>query len=52
VDITGIENHQVHDIPLAVVAGVMRTNRGPIVGIFNNYAYIGKGRTIHSSPPA
>jgi hypothetical protein len=50
VDITGIENHQVCDIPLAVVAGVMHTNRGPIVGIFNNYAYIGKGRTIHSSP--
>jgi hypothetical protein len=36
VDITGIENHQVRDIPLAVVAGFMRTNRGPIVGIFNN----------------
>jgi hypothetical protein len=50
VGITGIENHQVRDIPLAVVAGVMLTNRGPIVGIFNNYAYIGKGRTIHLSP--
>jgi hypothetical protein len=50
VDITGIENHQVRDIPLAVVAGIIRTNRGPIVGIFNNYAYIGQGRSIHSSP--
>jgi hypothetical protein len=37
VDITGIENHQVCDIPLAVVAGVMRTNRSPIVGFFNNW---------------
>ncbi|KAG7344871.1 reverse transcriptase RNA-dependent DNA polymerase [Nitzschia inconspicua] len=50
VDITGIENHQVRDVPLAVVAGVLRSNRGPIIGIFNNYAYTGKGRTIHSSP--
>ena len=50
VDITGIEDHQVRDVPLAVVAGVMRTNRGLVIGIFNNYAYIGKGRTIHSAP--
>jgi hypothetical protein len=50
VDITGIENHQARDIPLAVVTGIIRTNRGPIIGIFNNYAYIGQGHSIDSSP--
>jgi hypothetical protein len=51
VDITqGIKNHQVRDIPLAVVAGVVRTNHGPIISIFNIYAYIGQGHSNHSSP--
>jgi hypothetical protein len=51
VNITGIDRHQVTDVPLAVCAGFMKTTRGgDVIGIFNNYAYMGHAKTIHSAP--
>jgi hypothetical protein len=50
VDITSINSHQGTDVPLAVCTGVMKTTRGDVVGIFNNYAYMGHAKTIHSAP--
>ena len=49
VDVQGINNHQLVNIPLATVGGVLLTQKGPIIGIFNQFAYTGKGRTILSS---
>lgn len=51
VNVCGIDNHEVCDIPTIVTcAGIIQTQRGPAIAIMHNYAYTGKGRTIHSSP--
>jgi hypothetical protein len=47
--IEGIDRHHLKDIPIATVAGVMSTLQGPVVGIFHQYAYTGRGPSIHSS---
>ena len=49
VDVQGIDNHQIVDIPIVIAGGVINTQRGPAIGILNQYTYIGKGKTIHSS---
>jgi hypothetical protein len=49
VDVQGIDNHQIVDIPIVIAGGVINTQRGPAIAILNQYAYIGKGKTIHSS---
>ncbi len=50
VDVQGIDNHQLNDIRIATVGGVITTQHGPAVAIFHQYAYTGKGTSIHSSP--
>lgn len=49
VNVRGIDNHEVCDIPIVTCAGVMHTQRGDVIAIMHNYAYTGRGRTIHSS---
>jgi hypothetical protein len=51
VDVPGIDNHQIVDIlvPIVIAGGVINTQKGPAIAILNQYAYIGKGKTIHSS---
>ena len=45
----GLDSHLVSDLPLATVAGVITTSQGPIIGLFHQYAHLGKGKTIHSA---
>ena len=47
-EVTGIDNHTVPDVPLATVAGKIQTTNGPAIAIFHQYAYHGKGSTVHS----
>jgi hypothetical protein len=49
VDVQGIDNHQIVDIPIVIAGGVINTQKGPAIAILNQYAYVGKGKTIHSS---
>ena len=49
VDVQGIDNHQMNDIPLVTAGGVIHTNKGDVIAILHNYAYTGKGTSIHSS---
>ena len=49
VNLTGIADNTIEDIPIGTVAGLITTTRGPIIGIFHQYAIVGKGKTIHSS---
>ena len=46
--IQGIDNHKVHDLNLVQAAGLVKTTTGPVVVILNQYANIGKGKSIHS----
>ena len=44
----GIDNHELTGLPIVTCAAKFETNDGPIVGIFNEYAYYGKGQSIHA----
>jgi hypothetical protein len=49
VHLTGLDNHQVCDLPVCMVAAYGRTHKGPVIFIMHQYAYLGTGKTIHSS---
>ena len=49
VNVQGISEHQVTDLKIVTAGGVVQTQRGPVIAIFNQYAHIGTGKTIHSS---
>ncbi|KAL7573666.1 hypothetical protein ACA910_008353 [Epithemia clementina (nom. ined.)] len=49
VDISGIDNHEVNNLDIVTCAFMFDTNQGKIIGIFHEYDYLGKGRSIHSS---
>jgi hypothetical protein len=49
-DVQGVADASVTDLPIVLGASLVeQTNRGPIIGLFPQYAYLGKGRTIHSA---
>ena len=48
VDVAGIDDHEMNDLPVVSAGGVIMTQRGPIIGIFHQYAYLPSGKTIHS----
>ena len=49
VDVQGIDNHQLVDIPIVTAGAVINTQKGEVIAVMNQYAYPGKGKTIHSS---
>jgi len=49
VSVSGIADAKLEDVPIGNVAGLVQSNKGPIVCIFNQYAIHGKDKTIHSS---
>jgi hypothetical protein len=48
VDVQGIDNHRLNSIPIVTAGAVIKTQQGPVIGIFHQYAYTGKGKSIHS----
>ena len=49
VDIEGIDNHQVNNIPIVTGAGIADTQLGPVIVILHQVAYTGRGSSILSS---
>jgi hypothetical protein len=50
VHIQGINNHMIKDVPIGTVgAVVLNTQHGEVIAIMHQYAYTGKGSTIHFS---
>ena len=47
-DVTGIDSHKLDDLPIVTCAGLIMTTRGPAIAIMHQYAYHGKGKTIHA----
>jgi hypothetical protein len=47
VDIHGIDNHHVTNIPIGTVGGVVNSQKGSIIIIMHQYALMGKGTSIH-----
>jgi hypothetical protein len=49
VHIQGIDDHMIKDVLIGTVSTVVNTQRGEVIAIMHQYAYTGKGGTIHSS---
>ena len=49
INIQGIDNHEVTCLDVVTAATLLNTSQGKVIGIFNEYAYLGKGSSIHSS---
>ena len=49
INIQGIDKHEVTGLDVVTVATLLNTSQGKVIGIFNEYAYLGKGSSIHSS---
>ena len=47
--VTGIDQHQINELDIVQCAALVKTNHGYVNLIMNEYAYYGKGHTIHSS---
>ena len=47
--IQDIDNHEVGDLDVVTAATLLNTPQGKVTGIFNEYAYLWKGSSIHSS---
>ena len=49
INIQGIDSHEVTGFDVVTAATLLTTSQGKVIGIFNEYAYLGKGSSIHSS---
>ena len=49
IHISGIDNNDVNGLDVVTAATLLNTSLGKVIGIFNEYAYLGKGSSIHSS---
>ena len=49
VTISGIDNHEMVGLDIVSCAAKVQSNKGPIILIMNEYAYSGRGSSIHSS---
>ena len=49
INIQGIDNDEVTGLDVVTAATLLNTSQGKVIGIFNEYAYLGKGSSIHSS---
>ena len=49
INIQGIDNHEVTGLDVVTAATLLNTSQGKVIGIFNEYAYLGKGSSIHLS---
>ena len=48
INIVGIDNHELTGLDVVTAASLLDTNLGKVIGIFNEYAFLGKGSSIHS----
>ena len=49
INIQGIDNHELLVLMWVTAATLLNTSPAKVIGIFNEYAYLGKGSSIHSS---
>ena len=48
VSVTGIGNHELPVLDIVTCAALLNTNHGKVILIMHEYAYYGRGNTIHS----
>ena len=49
INIVGIDDHELTGFNVVTATALLDTQKGPIIGIFHEYAHLGKGKSIHAS---
>ena len=49
INIVGIDDHELTGLNVVTAAALLDTQKGPIIGVFHEYARLGKGRSIHAA---
>ena len=49
ISIVGIDDHELTGLNVVTAAALLDTQKGPIIGVFHEYAHLGKGRSIHAA---
>ena len=49
INIVGIDDHELKGLNVVTAATLLDTQKGPIIGVFHEYAHFGKGRSIHAA---
>ena len=49
INIVGIDDHELTGLNVVTAAALLDTQKGPIIGLFHEYAHVGKGRSIHAA---
>ena len=49
INIVGIDDHELTSLNVVTAATLLDTQKGPIIGVFHEYAHLGKGRSIHAA---
>ena len=49
INIVGIDDHELTGLNVVTAAVLLDTQKGPIIGVFHEYAHLGKGKSIHAS---
>ena len=49
INIVGIDDHELTGLGVVTAAALFDTQKGPVIGIFNEYVHHGKGRSIHAA---
>ena len=44
----GIDDHEITGLDVVTAAPLFDTHKGPVIGIFDEYSHLGKGRSIHA----
>ena len=49
INIVGIDDHELTGLNVVTAATLLDTQKGPIIGVFHEYAHLGKGRSIDAA---
>ena len=49
INIVGIDDHELTGLNVVTAAALLDTQKGPIIGVFHEYAHLGKGRSINAA---
>ena len=49
INIVGIDDHELKGLNVVTAATLLDTQKGPIIGVFHEYAHLGKCRSIHAA---
>ena len=49
INIVHIDDHELTGLNVVTAAALLDTQKRPIIGVFHEYAHLGKGRSIHAA---